>query len=348
MPGCAIFPRVNRLLIIFIALALPALVCAQDLYRGEVVWDGAGEPAAEDFRRALAQVINRLTGSGRIPDGLSAARIQVGWQLREIEIPPAEADAEAEVSRRLVVDFDPRMIDQAIRRAGLPRWGHERPELLIWMAISRAGQAELVGPGAEYARLRFMIHDTARRRGVPVVLPLMDALDLGQVTPADVRGGITEGALAAADRYGADGVVLVDLRRAEDTWTGRWRWRVGGHETGFTYSAGSRDEAVTGGMQRLADLMTQRFAVIASGSPGRVRLRVTGMQREVHYAELMRYLRELSITEAVNVLAARDDRLDLTLELNAGGLRETLALSRLFEFVSEDPASGDLEYRLRW
>lgn len=335
---------------IFLVLVLPALAFAQSLYRGEVPYAGGAEPGAGDFRRALSQVVTRLTGSERLPPELSAARVQVGWQLREIQVPPESLDAEPEIERRLVVDFDPRLVDRAIREAGLPRWGRERPDLLVWMAVADDGSAGLIGPGTGHERLRFLFNDTARRRGVPVIWPLMDALDLTQVTPADIRGGITEAAMAAADRYGADGVVLVDLRSAggDGDWTGRWRWRVGEMESAFAYSAADRDAAVTGGVERLADLMAQRFAVVASGEGGRMRLTVSGVQREVHYAELMRYLRALSVTEAVEVVAARGDTLELALEVNSGGLRETLSLSRLLKFVAEEPASGLLHYRLQW
>ncbi|MDX1626530.1 MAG: DUF2066 domain-containing protein, partial [Wenzhouxiangellaceae bacterium] len=183
--------------------------------------------------------------------------------------------------------------------------------------------------------------------GLPVILPILDASDRIEVTPADVRGGFTGTAVPAARRYGADGIAMLDLRRNGPFWTGRWTWRLGEGEQTFQRSGADRAEVVELGLARIAESLASRFAVV----PGERHVRrvvVTGIDRAAEFAEVRGRLGRLTGVEQVRVVAASADRIEFELATTAEGLRRRIDLAGGLAFVRHDLASGTLVYRLDW
>ena len=102
----------------------------------------------------------------------------------------------------LIVSFDGEEIERVLRRAGASFWGADRPLTLIWLAVDWGlGEREIVAAAdadglPASARsidrnqlLRERVEAVAKRRGIPVVFPLMDALDLQRIGFSDIWGG---------------------------------------------------------------------------------------------------------------------------------------------------------------
>ncbi|MBY6205153.1 DUF2066 domain-containing protein [Halomonas denitrificans] len=335
------------------------------LYTGEV--PVASDEAGTPLSRALNQVLVRVTG--RVGEdlvaelGLDDSRAQsltLATQFRDIEVPappvtsarvrdagrPAASDratrAETVIERHLRVEFDPISIDRVLDEASLPRWGRERPEMLLWIAGDDKDGAAYLDPDPI---LRHALERAEFRYGLPLTRPILDARDRIEVTPSDIRGGFSGAADAARARYGADGVVLLDLRRNEGYWTGRWVWRLGGEEQSFSRSGASPAEVVDLGLARIAGALAARFAV-RPDTPDRRRVVVSGLARPVHYAEVRRFLASLTGVEGLRVLAAEGDTLTFELVSRADGLQQRIELSGLLRFVRHDIGSRTLYYAL--
>jgi len=342
------------------------------LYTGEVpvVVDAMDGAAGTPLLRALNQVLVRVTG--RVGEdlvgelGLDESRAQslaLATQFRDVEAPVArpasdsdsrdrrsQADRRAMTDtmvetvavRHLRVEFDPIAIDRLLDEASLPRWGRERPEMLLWMAGDGPDGAAYLDPdpllGHALDRAEF-------RYGLPLTRPILDARDRIEVTPSDIRGGFSGAADAARTRYGADGVVLLDLRRNEGYWTGRWVWRLGGEEQSFSRSGATPAEVADLGLARIAGALAARFAV-RPDAPDRRRVVVSGLARPVHYAEVRRFLAGLTGVDDLRVLAAEGDTLTFELVSRADGLQQRIELSGLLRFVRHDIGSRTLYYAL--
>ena len=347
-PGLRSLSRLVPLLLLVAALGPVAAAAQSALYVGEVPVD-AVDPERAPMLDALNQVLVRVTG--RVGEDLvtelglradEAAELSLGRQYRRVQRPGD--DGTIEDRRVLRVDFDPAGVAALLDRAGLPRWGEERPEILLWVVsedVSESGYSvddPIIEAAADHAAFVY---------GLPVILPILDASDRIEVTPADVRGGFTGTAVPAARRYGADGIAMLDLRRNGPFWTGRWTWRLGEGEQTFQRSGADRAEVVELGLARIAESLASRFAVV----PGERHVRrvvVTGIDRAAEFAEVRGRLGRLTGVEQVRVVAASADRIEFELATTAEGLRRRIDLAGGLAFVRHDLASGTLVYRLDW
>lgn len=339
-----------RAIALLLLLCLAPIVAAQSaLHIGEARVDATDGESADPLLRALNQVLVRVTGQAgqdlvqELGVSIDRARaMTLGRQFREAQV--LAADGQLRSERRLRVEFDPRAIDALIDQAGLARWGSERPELLVWLAIDR-------GDGVDYL-IEDEFIDAALARaefayGIPLARPILDAQDRVEVTPSDIRGGFTAVAAPALSRYGADGLVMLELRKTDDFWTGRWAWRVDESEQAFQRSGVDPAEVIDLGIGRIAESLAARFAV----RPDTVRTQrvsIGGLDLPVHYVEVRRFLEGLTGVEGVRVLGAEADRVRFELRSASGDLRQRIDLTGPLEFERVDLVSGEMFYRFAW
>jgi len=340
--------------LLFLALLLPAAwaLPAAPLYVGEVPVERAERAAVADQMQALDQVLARLTGrfsSSLVRElGLGSGHLDtlvLSQQMvrRSVVLP----DGGVEDSVRLQVEFDSPAINELLQRNDLPRWGRERPAVLLWMSVEDDSGARL----AEDPWLEHVVSETARRVGLEVLRPLGDALDLAEVTLEDVRGGFLGSAEASSRRYGAGVVAMLDLRArregsGERGWAARWRWRVEGQDSGLDHSGEQPDVLIRGGLERLASALAARYAVTGHDGVATPRtIRVGGIVDEVQYAEVLRHLENLSMIESVRVLGAREREVTFELMTGSANIETLLRLGGLLELERRD-RDGQLYFRL--
>lgn len=344
-------PIVVLIVVLIVALAWIGIqpVRAMDLYVGEAV-QTAGTDDRALVSAALNQVLVRLTG--RVDENLvaelqiqpaAAERLLLGRQFRNVEVPLDEDTIESQ--RRLRAEFDPDGVNRLLDGAGLPRWGSERPQVLLWVVVDDGESADFV---VDDPVIDFTLDQAAFRYGLDLLTPLLDARDVTEVQPGDVRGGFVDAAVPAARRYRADVVVMADLRAGENFWTGRWVWRLGDADRGFERSAASRAEVLDMGIARIAGALASRFATVASDTAGQYRVEVSGIDTPVQYAEVLAYLESLSLVRRVRVEAARADTVEFELSVGASGLEDVIAMGELLTFDRHDVQTGTLHYRLAW
>lgn len=329
-------------LVLLLTLAGPALA---QLYVGEVPTDEAGErpPVVEALNQVLVRVTGRVGADLAGELGLGAQQalsLSLARQFVDVEFPDDAGSTVRE--RHLRVDFDPTAIDRLLDEAGLPRWGRERPEMLLWIASDGPGGADYLEPDP---RMQYALDDSEFRFGLPVTRPILDASDRIEVTPSDIRGGFAGVAEPARLRYGADGVILLDLREGPYFWTGRWVWRLGDIEQSFARSGATPSEVVELGLARIAGALAARFAVRPEAADLQ-RLVISGVERPVHYAEIRDYLAGLTGVQRLRLVAAEGDTLTFELQSMADGLQQRIELSGLLRFERNDLSTGTLYYAL--
>jgi hypothetical protein len=293
----------------------------------------APQPLNDAFARALGQVLVKVTG---LPEaGRDAARAG---------LLPDPASLVQQYSRlpdnQLSAQFDARAIRAALDLAGLPVWGENRPLVAIWLAVdSGGGQRVILSDGsASSARnvdkvdvLRVGLARAADERGLPVVLPLVDAEDLGSVSFADVWGNFRGPVLQASQRYGAD-AILMGRANSLDGDDDQIRW---------TLTSGSEQVSwrgdITTGPGQAADYLAQRLATYAD-SEDTLRVLVTNVDTLEKYGQLKNYLANLNIVEQATVARANADQLefDLIVRGDVQRLESTLNRSRLLQPASSE------------
>ncbi|MGV2461231.1 UNVERIFIED_CONTAM: DUF2066 domain-containing protein, partial [Pseudomonas aeruginosa] len=161
--------RIARLFVLcFSLLGLPVFAATvPNLYQvHEPV--SSQQPGERDagLVRALQTLLVRLTGNPQAPQNPALA----GY-LKDPQQVISQYAFENGPPLALVVDFDPTATGNALRAAGLPSWGANRPAVLAWWLNESADGSTLVGDNQASAE---PLKRAAQNRGLPLRLPLAD------------------------------------------------------------------------------------------------------------------------------------------------------------------------------
>ncbi|MEM1263299.1 MAG: DUF2066 domain-containing protein [Pseudomonadota bacterium] len=325
-------------------LALLGVCCAASnagaievsgLYTVDVDYPANTATARRDaFRDALRQVI------GRVTDRSAADPASVATVVEQAErLVTGYRDGG---NNRLWVSFNGRALTDALRASGIPVWGSDRPLTIVWLAVDRGGgerailsSSDRYADGARARRadpadyLRERLEKAAAERGLPVVLPLMDAEDQQRIAFADVWGGFADVMSGASERYGA--VSRLSGRvRSDEADTIRWTWRFSGNEVRFT---GNVETA----MARLGRDMAAALSVADPNDVRRMALAISDVRDVATFGQLLRFLERQPLVRQVDVLAMDNAMASLELAYIGG---EAQIVQLLDSFAALEPVAN--------
>jgi hypothetical protein len=188
--------------------------------------------------------------------------------------------------------------------------------------------------------LRTELAAVADARGLPVVLPQLDAEDLAGIKFEDVSSGVEDRVIAASARYRADAVLI---GRAHPGLVGtevEWLLLKDG-ERRMIEGAAVRD-----GLDAVADQYASELSVVGGATTSR--LRVLDVKTPDDYGRVMSYLEKVGSLQSVDVESL--ERGTLTVRVAARGdarvLERVLALGGVLRPDSATPGGGALVFRI--
>lgn len=281
------------------------------------------EERTQATQRALETLVLRLTGDAKAiaNPGLASVR-QDPQQII------SQYGYDAGPPESLQVDFDIASTDNALRSAGLPTWGSNRPSILGWWLSDSVEGSSLVGDGQSAAE---PLRRAAQHRGLPLRLPLADLGEQGVGTAQNIEASDPAALRSASERYGADALLAVHAREEEGKWSGTWRlWLGNQREQGKAEGA---DQAALADAVLLA--VSQRLATRFVAKPGastEMTLAVEGMNLE-RYAQMGRMLESYG----ARVRTVDGDKVVYRVTGSAEQLRAQLGLAKLQEVPYQAP-----------
>lgn len=306
------------------------------------------QPAEREdgLRRALEQVLVRLTGRDDIAADQAVSAL-LAEPDRYVQRFRYERDGEI---LRLVALFDEAALGRTLAEKQVPTWSAHRSPVLVWLAVERGSERLLVGAD-EAPELREELEEAARRRGLRLMFPLLDAEDRRRTGFTDVFGGFMERVRQASERYGTELVLTGRAHREAGEWVGRWILSDGRRETMWASSAAELPATVDAGLRELARRLFQEQAALPlAGSPeADLMLSITGVESLRDYIRARRYLAGVSGVRAVRPLQleANSVVLELELEIDAARVLRSLEMGRHLARLQEEPADPALEHNFR-
>ena len=261
---------------LLVALGLLGLLAGQaaaetvrDLYRGETIVTGQDNlPERErGFREALKQVVVKVSGDARLIEQERFERMleqaadyvaRFDYEDRKKGIQISDEQGTRDRSYHLRVDFVPERIDRAVAELGGKPWSAGRPKLLVLLGIRDTVSAYVLGMETARGygqRETFLLLE--RRRGIPLVLPRMDAAESRSIGYDDVASAKDGSAFQdLKEKYGADAVLLgtMDVTPA-GYWDTRWTLLNAGQAASWRSDGLTFDRAIADGLGRSARLM---------------------------------------------------------------------------------------------
>jgi hypothetical protein len=322
------------------------------LYEAEVPVTGqsAAERAAAS-RTALADVLVKVSGNADVtqlpqlePLLNQAEQWVQRYQYRAA--PPADAPATEATSpsQLLWESFDRRTINQRLYDAGVSVWGVNRPATLLWLAVEDGGNRYLVG-GDNRPDVQAEVSAQARRRGLPLNVPLLDLQDQGALAAADVWGDFADVIFKASERYQPDAILVGRVYAvAADQWQSHWTLYHRGSVNTWESGRGSQDDAVAAGIAGAASQFAKRYALeLTPGAGNTVWMSVENITSLADYARVTHYLQTLDPVADVQVARVEGSEVGFRIMVRGPtrGLIQTIALGRILVAAASQP-SGDL------
>ena len=300
---------------------------------------------------ALRQVVTKVSGrreAGSNPIVAQALRAP-GRFLQQYEYRAAASDEAAAPGLRLWTRFDADVVEGLVRDAGLPVWGRTRPAVLVWAAVERDGERQLLG-SEDWTGMLGSLRQSAGQRGIPLLIPLLDLEDRAALGIADLWAGFTDDVRAASARYETEAILVVRAEQVLSTlWEARWSLLLPDAEQHWNTQSDVAELLLEDGMHIAADVLASRYANLADlGATGRVALVVTAIRTVEDYARALAYLGSLDEVEGVEVVQVDPGQIRFDVDVRGGraAIRQIIALGTTFAAEGYAGPEGALQMRL--
>jgi len=312
---------------------------AASLYSAQVPFDQEeNDPRARAYELALADVLLRVSGSELSSDVEMVELLFPNPASYVVQFRPGADET-------LWVSFDGDAIENTLRRAGQTVWGSDRPLTLIWLAVDWGqGRREIIAAddpvrSRDEARsidrnrlLRQRVLDIAERRGLPVAFPLLDTIDLQNLSFSDIWGGFDDALISASERYEADAILVGRVRPASSQ-RNRWSFYFGGEERTWN----GEPELV---ISQVADLLAAEFAISGSAVLETVDVTIAGIDSVEAFGAVQNLLTTVTVIEQFSIAEVEGDRIRYRIAAIGGADRLSRAL-RFSGLIEQNGFEGD-------
>lgn len=345
------------LFLLWISGAHAAVV--QGLYESEkLVRNQSKEQRDEAMKNALVEVLAKVSGRpdvGTLPDIMTAVEKSGNYvqQYQYLKIPDkGYLSTEAVQGSQLIkMRFDEQAVNKLLQKNNLPVWGRTRPTTLVWLAVEQDGARFLIGSNSQ-EEIRFALDNDAKRRGVAVVLPLLDTEDQQKLSFADVWNNNQEPVFQASHRYQAEAILVGKMNlSANDSWQGRWVLYEGGQGLSWNAQSASVNQLLDTGVLGTLEILGSRYAQVYDDSaPSVFNIAIVDVKTLEQFARVNKYLQ--SLEQVKGFYASHVDRNSVTFRLdirgNSKGLVQTISLGNVLATVGTpadrgNPAGNRLE-----
>jgi uncharacterized protein len=286
-------PNFTAFLLVFFSINGSFSVAAEfiDLYSVKLTIDSeAKQERLIASQKALETVFVRATGDTdavkKYPvlakNIASADQLLASYSYYQATIPAADYTAnlvladdariteskipENTQSSQLMVEFafKPQAVKQLLMSASAPFWQASRPEVLIWLVVQEGAERKIIN--SELSPRHFgQLQAAARRRGLPVALPLLDLEELSSINENDIWALSIDKIIASSDRYSYGAVLAGKISRmTSGQWYGQWTIIYQNSEQVEFFRGFDLSEFSDLGIDLIADKMANDYAVVTS------------------------------------------------------------------------------------
>ena len=291
--------RLTGPLALLLAMALLATafgagaVQVHELFQVKVPVAGQDQKArSAAVQEAIKEVLVRASGQGDTAK-LPAAESIIGDADQYVQQFRYVDNSGDQGGQSLWVKFDSGALRRAMEKQGLPYWDEDRPQIVVWLALERNGERDLVN-GDQAPEAAAALRAAAQRRAVPLLFPLLDIEDRRNVAISDVWGGFREPVVQASKRYGSDAVLAGQVYQQAGQWHGRWNFYWQGNDRSWPVQADQLNDVLAAGIEGAADVLGTHLAVMPGHDTGaELTLRVTGVDTLADYAAVEKYFTDV-------------------------------------------------------
>lgn len=340
-------------LIFFLPAGAGFAATVKDLYSAQVpVYGLSSHARGEAMREALAEVLVKVSGSAAVLNHEQVRKVlkkasAYAQQFQLVSYRPGRFFQlrDSRPRKILAVSFDAAAVDRILQSASLPQWGHSRPSAIVWLMVDYKGKRQLVdNQGRDLAR--DIIQFAGARRGMPLILPLMDLKDQAKVKTGDIAGGFFDRVRDASRRYETEAIIIGKVTGlANGRWDTRWTLIHDGRPQSWDGSEKDMESAIIAGIGQATDRISSVYAQVVDVSrAGTILVRIDEVKSMRDYARVGRYLQSLApVRNVLPVLMEKDHVLfQVQYQGSDEGLKKTIQLGTVLVPAAQPPLRREL------
>jgi len=338
------------ILFVFFSLNVEAIE-VKDLYRYEIlVNDKTRTSRLAASKDALGKVLLKVSGQkiDLTSNAIRKAKRNIPSYMLKYEYFDGDNDQQF-----LIVQFEASKVNKLLELEELPIWGNRRPLVALWLATEDELRRELVTQDS-YPQLEQLLKDKASRRGLPIVIPLLDLEDRELVSVTDVWANFADPIILASQKYNSERIVTARLYQDSQNQLWKLDWRFS-DEVQFTLNelVGDKQQIVGKMIDDVSDKLAIQYAVesLSLNESGLFDITITGLNDFSNVELAKRQLLSFSVVESVLLKVVKENKFHMQLRLSGSALDLANALKldksfiRLFDPLASVKENPKNEYR---
>lgn len=331
---------------------LPA-VEVQGLFEAEVITQSQSpEDRNKAIKEALAIVLGKIMAGDNVLEdptvklALNDAPLYT-TQYQYSLIPSNTDESSARIMR---VKFDQNALLELMLSSKLGIWNEVRDETLVWLVVGK-GRKKQIFKAEIMPEIANALDKAAKRKGLPLLFPLMDLEESQKISINDILGTHSERLLEVSERYETPSILVGHLKKNKKCWKSEWALYFDNGIKQWESDCVSLDDAVLSGMQGTYDKLSKFYAVKPETlGIGTVVLKVAGVKNMTDMSRITDYLNSLPMTESVHWLKVKSG-INYYKVKTSGSRRsfiEAVGLGRILDPLDSEEKrdKNELNYRL--
>ncbi|MGR9114931.1 MAG: DUF2066 domain-containing protein [Gammaproteobacteria bacterium] len=306
----------------------------------------------EAIKEAMTIVLQRVMAGDKVLDDptVQMALAQAPYYVKQYQYALVENAYDTDGSaRQMRVLFDEASLLDLLKTGKLGIWSEIRPETLVWLVIEDQGQRRFFKPetmpGFDNA-----INQAAKRKGLPLIFPLLDLEEREHISVNDVLSAYPEQLLDVSSRYDVVSVLAGRVVNKQGCWQGEWALYFDQGVEQWIHPCLTLKEALLGGMDGAYNTLSRYYSVKPDVlEVGTALLNVAGITSMTDISRVSEYLESLPMVKSVKWVSVKEgfNRYQISYEGDRRVFKNWIDAGQVLEaFTSSGLAPDELSFRL--
>ena len=301
-------------------------VPVKQIYRAEIklpVEESEAKMLNQAFSQAVEQVLVRVSGDKAAITGslLQEAQSKAATWVAQHSVVALNqlllVDGQLVAGNQVTVVFYAESIDRFLSQKNLPVWGSDRPSVLVWAVNEDNGVRHLSGANAP-SQLLNDLASSAAMSGVPIYAPLIDTVDKGAISSADVWGFFEGSIRQASKRYQTDAVAAIRVSNYSGSVSGSLLVLLSdGSSQRFSLSGEDLTALADQASADMAKVFSTRYAAVRNNqAESRFLIQVSGINSYSALNKVQTYLERVGVVRDAAIAGAKGDAVTFSIAIN--------------------------------
>lgn len=293
------------------------------------------------FGKALEQILVRLTGNSEVAKlpKMAAQRNNAAVFIQSYTYVVHSDNGQEALFLRIKFDAQciERLMGQTVSQVD------KQSATLVWLAVRDDSNKIVTDEGGDFA---IALKAAGTEANLNILLPSMDLQDLSKLTVEDICSQNIELIKEASQRYGVPSIAVGCITKTADkNWDSQWILQTKDSRFNWGFSSNNTDNILSDAMHHIMQSIGNVGTVV---QPKSVVLRVTGVKDLGQYAEVVKYLRQISPNSNIALISINASEVKLSIIGQRGQQELLVALNSQSKLAPDKERLEGVDLNYYW